>query len=338
MSKQQSNSPVFPLGEPKTFQDTISGIEGYSSQNGILIGVSSWDKTCKAFLVNSPTQTQIVGSVNCNSPLTSICKFRESQFLVGSLNGGVYLWNVQQNSLQQVGQFNDCITSMKPFLETNSIVISSLDGSLGLLDLNSGNISKMPVNNKIICMDAKYPYITFHTPNKVEVFNMQSGKLMTDTLIGGQQSTVNSSVQCIAVFPDRKGIVYGGADGRANVLHFENKSNQYTYAFKAQHKKISTTQTYYYPVNSISFYNETIFLTAGSDGVINIWDKNKKSLVNTLTSPIQNCPITTADFICENKFLAYSVGYDWHQGVEGLLQQQVSVPVIKVVDDPLVRL
>ena len=100
---------------------------------------------------------------------------------------------------------------------------------------------------------------------------------------------------------------------------------------------MSSTQTVYFPVNSVSFCSPEVFLTAGSDGVINIWDKKKKSLVNQLNSPQQNQPITSARFICDNKFLAYSVGYDYSLGSCGLTKPIDNLAMIKIVDEPLVK-
>ena len=115
-------------------------------------------------------------------------------------------------------------------------------------------------------------------------------------------------------------------------------SNQHTYSFKAQHKPLNTAKkSTFFPVNSISFYNQDVFLTTGSDGVINIWDRARKTNVNTLQPVTANVTTSVARFLCKGAVLAFAVGYDWFQGVSGTQSSPMSVPFVKIVDEPLVK-
>nr|BAN41806.1 hypothetical protein, conserved [Entamoeba invadens] len=336
-TQSQSNSPMFPLGTSELFGDTISGIDGYKMQNGFLVATASWDKTCKAFFVTSPTNIQGASQVTATTPITCLTKMQNNLFAYGTAGGAVEVWSVEKNQKQQVSQHQSCVTSIKFIASLGALITSSLDGTIMLTELNSGKSTKMPVAGPVVAMDQFEELTTYSTPGRIEVFNIQAGKPMTETLVGGSQSKINVSVQSMKMFPDKAGLVYGGNDGRANVINFTNRSNQYTYAFKAQHKRISKDVCNYFPVNSISFFNKDVFLTAGSDGTINIWDRVKKSFVNSLGSPVQGASITTADFIWDGAFLGYSVGYDWVKGVEGTLPPQQQLPVLKVVDEPLIK-
>ena len=116
------------------------------------------------------------------------------------------------------------------------------------------------------------------------------------------------------------------------------RSNAHTYSFKAQHRPITTTKkSTFFPVNSISFYNPDIFLTTGSDGVINIWDRVRKINVYNFQSVSNNLTTSTARFLCNGAVVAFAIGYDWSQGVYGTQSVPMSFPFVKIVDEPLVH-
>ncbi|KAL7719515.1 WD domain containing protein [Entamoeba marina] len=321
MTKPQSTSPKFQLCQNGMFKDTISSMAGSTLQSGFLVTATSWDKTAKCFLVSAPNQIQPISETIQQCPIIKIISTPQP---------------TKVNKHKKIAQHDGCVTSLKFINEMNAVMSAGLDGVLQLTSANNLQTQKLPTNNRIYTMDQAGDYICYAHLNKVEAYNLRANKLETDTLIGRQHSDVTNNVQCLKMFPGGKGLIYGVNDGRASVINFENKSNQYTYTFKAQHKKLSNGQVHHYPVNSLSFFNDSVFLTAGSDGVINTWDRLKKSLVNTIESP-QNLPITSADFICDNKLLAFSIGYDWHMGIGASVPDVGSMPILKVVDDALVK-
>ena len=333
--KPTSTSQIFPLCQNNLFTDTISSIDGFQYNNAYCFGCTSWDKSLRAFFVQNPQSITLAAEQHIPEPITSLCVVAQ-MFVIGTAGGNLGLWDLQKNQITPLHQFTDAVVSIKYIESVQSLVVASLDGSLGLYDIRAGRMNLMNIGGKIVQMDAKDELIAYSTPGKLEIFNLATQKNESAMRLS-TTSNVNNSVQSIAFFPDKQGVIFGSVDGRVNVVTFGTKDNKKTYAFKAQHKKITQTQSTYFPVNALSFYNESVFLTGGSDGIIHVWDKNKKSLINDLQSPIANCAITSAKFICNGSFLAFAVGNDYHKGCVSGVGNVENVPVIKIVDEPLVK-
>ncbi|KAL7714792.1 WD domain containing protein [Entamoeba marina] len=337
MNKPQSASPIFPLCQNGMFKDTISSMAGSTIQSGLLVTATSWDKTAKCFFVSSPNQIQPISETVQQCPIIKIISTPQpTVFVFGCVDGSVYIWNVESKQTQKIAQHDGCVTSLKFINEMNAVMSAGLDGVLQLTSANNLQTQKLPTNNKIYAMDQVGDYLCYSNLNRVEVYNLRANKLETNSSISTSNVATSNNIQCLKMFPSGNGLIYGATDGRANVITFKSSYSQQTYAFKAQHKKINNSQAYHYPVNSLSFFNDSVFLTSGSDGVINIWNRQKKSLVNTIESP-QNLPITCADFICDGKLLAFSIGYDWHMGISSSVHDVGSLPILKVVDEALVK-
>ncbi len=56
------------------------------------------------------------------------------------------------------------------------------------------------------------------------------------------------------------------------------------------------------------------FATAGSDGMINFWDKDSKKILKRFEKC--NNPVSAGTFNKDGNIFAYSVSYDWSKGVE----------------------
>lgn len=65
-----------------------------------------------------------------------------------------------------------------------------------------------------------------------------------------------------------------------------------------------------YSVNDVSFHPTFgTFSTAGSDGAINIWDKDRKQRLKEYQKV--NGPISCTSFNRNGAIFAYAVSYDW---------------------------
>jgi mRNA export factor len=68
-------------------------------------------------------------------------------------------------------------------------------------------------------------------------------------------------------------------------------------------------------INAMCFHPAGTFMTAGSDGVFIMWDKDEKSRLQK-PHPPAHLPITAASYNSAGSMLAYALGYDWGQGCE----------------------
>lgn len=90
----------------------------------------------------------------------------------------------------------------------------------------------------------------------------------------------------VACFPDATGYALGTVEGRVAIQHIDDKAAASNFTFKCHRKdnpapsKSSTV----YAVNDISFHPYGSFSTCGSDGTVNVWDKERFFLFLRLLS------------------------------------------------------
>lgn len=68
-------------------------------------------------------------------------------------------------------------------------------------------------------------------------------------------------------------------------------------------------------INAICFHPAGTFMTAGSDGVYCMWDKDEKARLQK-PNPPAHLPVTAASYNSAGSMAAYALGYDWGQGHE----------------------
>ena len=70
-----------------------------------------------------------------------------------------------------------------------------------------------------------------------------------------------------------------------------------------------------YGVNTLRFHPNGSFITGGSDGEINYWDRVQRSRLKH--SKRMKLPIVATAFNYNASLLAYATSYDWSQGATG---------------------
>ena len=80
-------------------------------------------------------------------------------------------------------------------------------------------------------------------------------------------------------------------------------------------------QVIMYPVNAIGFnprYDKFLY-TAGADGNMFYWDHEQKNKIRSFH--FNSVPVTCCSIDPTGYYMAYALGYDWHEGVQGLKKQ-----------------
>jgi mRNA export factor len=79
----------------------------------------------------------------------------------------------------------------------------------------------------------------------------------------------------VTCFPKGDGFAVASIEGRTAIHWADPKRSQYNYTFRCHRRDESKTSINVYAVNDVQFHPvyET-FLTAGSDGTMNIWDRD----------------------------------------------------------------
>ena len=102
--------------------------------------------------------------------------------------------------------------------------------------------------------------------------------------------------------------------GAIKIYHAAYFNDRLNFSFKCHRDEKPTPNVY--PVNSLAFHpTYGTFSSAGGDGTYYFWDKDSKQRLKS--SAQVGGPITASTFNRNGSIFAYSVGYDWHKGVEG---------------------
>ena len=106
----------------------------------------------------------------------------------------------------------------------------------------------------------------------------------------------------------------GSIEGRVAVHHVEDAVGQAkNFTFKCHREGADI-----YSVNAIAFHPvHGTFVTTGSDGTFNFWDKDSKQRLKALAKCQYGpdpAPIAAGAFNSDGSIFAYAVSYDWSHG------------------------
>ena len=326
-----------------TPSDTISALSWSPVANHL--AVSSWDKTVRVF------ELQVTGMAS--NSLSSVpralftleapvlcCSFTKdgAGVLAGCSDGKVVLCTLATQQTALVGSHEGPVVGVFHLPEINNMVLSaSHDKTVRFFAFPAGPggtgtaALSVPHPERIYCADVKFPLLVVGTADrKVFVYNLQS------VASGGGVSpyrTVESKLRLqsrvVSCFMDKSGYALGSIEGRCSIAGIEDVVNKdKNFEFKC-HRSADEI----FPVHALDFHVTGVFVTAGGDGNIVIWDKDTKSRVKGFNSV--NYPVTAAKFSAQGDLLAYAVGYDWAKGHEGGVNVPVKLYVHKLQEADL---
>eukprot|EP00605_Chrysophyceae_sp_TOSAG23-4_P002826 GSChrysophyteH1.ASY1.ANO1.3111.1 assembled CDS len=265
-----------------------------------IVVAGSWDSTLSAYEVSysAPASVNVVhrGSVKHEGPV--ICSdFNHQQQVAfsGSADGTVRMWNVTQgpSAVQQIGKHDQPVRLYAMDAKGKIIVLGTADQHLH-------------VWADITQLQNKYEY----------------------------KSPLNYQTKCISLFADRQGFALGSIEGRVAIEYF-NECHKKPPIGSNQKASTDGSQSFVfkchrdgneiYAVNDIDFYPTNKFLTAGGDGVIVWWDKDKRNRLSIRDRFKKESPIATAKFSPNGQSMFYAASYDWSRGADFAPQCQTNV-------------
>jgi len=246
----------------------------------------------------------------------------------------IKMWNPNQSSPTVVGWHDKPIRKIAFCGDTNQIISGGWDKELKYWDPKQSTISynsnnddtsnykrqlrpngTVTLSERVYAMDLKYPLLCIALANKkVAIFDVRNPSKPMQEII----TLLKHQLRCISVFPDKSGFAVGSVEGRCAIHYIQEDldNNQKNFAFKCHRK-----QSNVFAVNTIRFHNTFgTFSSAGGDGTIYFWDKNKKQKLKEFKQ--MDLPVTDVDFNHNGTLFAYAVSYDWSKGIEHFQPKQ----------------
>jgi len=300
---------------PTTFQDSVSSL-GFSPRSNHLIA-TCWDNNVYCWEVQS--NGTAVPKVSTQTPQPALCSAWNadgSGVFIGGCDKTVKLWNLATNQSQQVAGHDAPVRHCAFIPEMNLLVTGSWDKTLKYWDCRTPNPAfTFNLPERCYAMDVKHPLLVVGTAERhILVFNLQNPQVVYKQLV----SPLKWQTRCVAAFPDKTGYLVGSIEGRVAVHHVEEQVGQTkNFTFKCHREGQDI-----YSVNSIVFHPTAgTFVTAGSDGTYNFWDKDSKQRLKAMsksTYPNSNdaAPIPCGAFNLDGSIYAYALSYDWSRGYQ----------------------
>ncbi|KAL4437482.1 hypothetical protein ABPG77_003463 [Micractinium sp. CCAP 211/92] len=290
---------------PSPPADGVSSLK-FSPASNLLVA-TSWSGQVLCWDVQGNGQAIPKAAITSDKPvLCSAWSVDGSTVFAGGCDNGVKMWNLATNQQQQVAQHAAPIRHCFFIRQMNMLVTGSWDKTVKYWDLRSPNaVHTQQMPERVYAMDVVDELMVVGTADRqIQVFNLSNPGAVYKSL----QSPLKYQTRCIACFPDKSGYLLGSIEGRVAVHHVEDNMQGKNFTFKC-HRDGNDV----YAVNSMSFHPQFgTFVTAGSDGAYNFWDKDSKQRLKAMAKC--SMPIPCGDFNRDGSIYAYAVSYDWSRG------------------------
>ncbi|KAI5133087.1 mRNA export factor [Nematocida ausubeli] len=367
-TSMQGNKEVllsdFLVQQPPT--DSISSIK-YSPVSDILTACS-WDGSVYIYM---PSNQNVHESMalktsipNPNgSPILCSCFSSDGMYLfTGSADGAVRVIDMGTGNLTTLGRHSLGVSAMV-FTCARTLVTGSWDKTVKVWDINNPQAQpkELLMEDKVYAMDSKMNTIAIllsntivsydaYTLEKVQVptNSAYQNKLRPSTPMGyGTIQTATKyqlksqwQLRSISCSNDGQDAIVGTTGSKAEIVAVRpgNSLSTMYYSFRC---KQTTTDRNAYPINSVHYHPAfpMTLLTAGTDGVVMLWNRQAKCRVaiggpgaSSVSSVIDKC-ITATAFNNTGRYLAVAVGYDWSQGFKSQISTPVEIRILMIPEE-----
>lgn len=266
-------------------------------------------------------------------------------FCVSSWDGAAYFYSYQ-NSYNLKTRIQTQTPLLTCLFQNENCLTGSTNGTLSIIDLNTGNTQSVKIHESGISKMKKYQnfYITSSWDKTIKVFDSNTNQIVKtieqneriyNLDILGDKLVITTARNEIIEYDIRSmqqkmhetrltwhlksmclmddGIIVGGIDGRAEFIGNGNK-----FIFRS-HRQVSEL----YTVNVLGRLNSNTFYSGGSDGNAFFFDKNSR--VKLYTGNIK-VPVTCVGV--NKNYCVIGGGYDWSRGYEQVNDKNV----VRIVD------
>lgn len=288
-------------------EDSVSSLN-FSPKANFLVA-TSWDNKVRCWEIASNGTSTPKAEQSYSQPLLcSAWGADGSVVYTGGCDNQVSAWNLATNQSQVVAKHDAPVRQCHfvPSLGSGMLVTASWDKTLRYWDLRQATPAhKQDMSERVYSMDVRHPLLVVGTADRnITVFNLADPSKPYKQL----PSPLKFQTRVVTCFPDATGYMVGSIEGRVAVQHVEDAAQGKNFTFKCHRDG-----TDIYAVNSIVFHpTHGTFVTAGSDGAYNFWDKDSKQRLKAMLKC--GVPITDGAYNADGSIYAYSVCYDWSRG------------------------
>ncbi|KAH9452402.1 hypothetical protein Pst134EA_015236 [Puccinia striiformis f. sp. tritici] len=324
-----STTTVTTTQDPKDIEVENPPTDGISSiawsPQADFLAAGSWSNEVRIYEVNGQGQSVPKAAYSHEQPVLEVIWSGDgTKIISGGCDRAARVYDVSTGQSTQVAAHEAPIRKLA-WLDINGaglLATGSWDKTLKYWDLRSPTPAvSVTLPERIYTMDTVFPLMVVGTAaRKIHIYHLSNPAVEYKSL----DSPLKWQTRCIACFNDAQGYAVGSVEGRVAIQHVEDKQTANNFSFKCHRKDAPTGASrlnansipQVWAVNDIKFHKQHgTFATAGSDGTINMWDKDSKTRLKTFDN--RGGPITSVSFNRTGTVFAYTVSYDWSQGHSG---------------------
>lgn len=271
---------------------------------------TSWDNHVRCYQVQSNGSSAPQSSIQHDAPVLAACWHHDgSSVFSAGCDKQAKRWDLGSNQTVQVAAHDAPIRHLAWVPEVNLLVTGSWDKTLRYWDTRSPQPA-LTVNlvERCYALSCVHPLLVVGTADRhVLVYNLSNPQVVYKQIV----SPLKYQTRCVAAFPDKSGYLLGSIEGRVAVQHVEEQLAARNFTFKCHRDTDGSVHS----VNSCVFHPvQGSFVTTGSDGCYNFWDKDSKQRLKAMAKC--GAPIPCGAYNADGSILAYAVSYDWSKGAE----------------------
>ncbi|KAI1082210.1 WD40 repeat-like protein [Whalleya microplaca] len=291
---------------PADAEDTISSISWSPVANNL--AVASWDGKVRVYdIVNGAARG--VAMLQAAGPLFSCHWAKDGETIVAAgAEKTAHLLHLPTGQKATIGSHEAPIRAVR--------FVDIPESNVKYWDLRQQEpLATIRCEERVYSMDAKSDLLVIATAERnIHLVDLHKPTTLLRTL----RSPLKEQTRAVSVFPDGKGWGTASIEGRCSINARDKVENSnFDITFRCHRDKPVNGVTKVWTVNDVQFHPviQTIFTTAGADGIISFWDKVSRSRLSFYAQ--EGNAITTTGFNRDGSLFAYAVGYDWSMGVCG---------------------
>jgi len=218
-------------------------------------------------------------------PVLAVAPVGGHKVAFGGSDANVYVkkFDLQNQSGQQedgahcIGSHAGSVTAVDFCQLHNVIVTGGRDGYVRLWsqqDEKVAAIGRIATEEQVVRMDVRGNLIAAGLSGGViDIWDIRNYNERLKSI----NISESLNLQCLAIFPDMKRVVFGTTQGKACIESFDGENSKNDFVFKSH---VDKAKGITHPVNCVRFIDDTSkFLMGGSDGKLKIWDPDHRKLV-----------------------------------------------------------
>ncbi|KAI5165248.1 mRNA export factor [Nematocida sp. ERTm5] len=367
-TSMQGNKEVmlsdFLVQQPPT--DSISSIK-YSPMSDILTACS-WDGSVYIYMPTNPSVHESMALKTSipnpnGSPILCSCFSNDGMYLfTGSADGVVRAVDMGTGNLSELGRHSLAVSSMV-FTSARTLVTGSWDKTVKVWNINNPQAppKEILMEEKVCGMDSKMSTITILLSNNIvsyDVYTLEKIQVPTNSAYQNKlrpgssmgYGTIQTAskyqlkslwqLRSVSCSNDGQDAIVGTTGSKAEIVAVRPGNGLSTLYYSFRCKQNSSDRNAY-PINSVHYHPAfpMTLLTAGTDGVVMLWNRQAKCRVaiggpgaTATSSGIDKC-ITATAFNSTGRYLAVAVGYDWSQGFKSQIPTPVEIRILMIPEE-----